>query len=290
MLAGAIDSHIHIVDPIRFPYAADTAYRPAGPETASVERYLDLLDAHGVAGGIVVQPTSGYRFENAVTLDATKRSNGRLRAIVRIDPERVKSDESLLDVEGVAGARLDIIADGIASLAHPGNRRLMKVLAERNLLLTVQVERDLLAQALPALLDSGASICVDHCGRPDPAMGLQQTGFQALLELGRQGHAVKLSGPFRFTHEPAPYRDTMPYIEAILRTFTPVRCCWGSDWPYLRADTRLDYGPGLRLLETWLPDAVGRAQVLRDTPRRLFGFPAQCATAPGDAMGTTIGR
>lgn len=272
MIPGSIDCHIHIVDPARFPYAADTAYRPAGPEIAPVERYLDLLDAHGVAGGIVVQPTSGYRFENAITLDAIKRGNGRLRAIVRIDPERVRSDESLLDIDGVAGARLDVIADGIASLDHPGNRRLMQVLAERKLLLTVQVEGDLLAQALPTLLASGATICVDHCGRPDPALGLHQPGFEALLELGRQGHAVKLSGPFRFTHEAAPYRDTLPYIDAIVRTFTPARCCWGSDWPYLRAHSRLDYAPGLKLLESWLPDAADRAQVLRDTPRWLFGF------------------
>ena len=53
---------------------------------------------------------------------------------------------------------------------------------------------------------------------------------------------------------------------------TPARCCWGSDWPYLRAEGRLDYGPELARLSAWLPNAADREQVLRITPRRLFGF------------------
>jgi len=179
---------------------------------------MDVLDAHGIAGGVVVQPTSGYLFENSVTLDAIKRGGGRLRAIVRIDPDRAKSDESLLDTPGVAGARLDIIGDGLPSLKHPGNQRLMHALAERKQVLEVQVERDLLAKGMLELLK--------------------------------------------------------PYIASLLETFTPARCCWGSDWPFLRAEGRLDYGPELALLSAWLPNAGDRDQVLRTTPRRLFGFDA----------------
>jgi predicted TIM-barrel fold metal-dependent hydrolase len=272
MMHGAIDTHAHILDPHRFPYSADAAYRPSGQEIAPVERFLAVLDAHGIAGGVVVQPTSGYLFENAVTLDAVTRAAGRLRAVVRVDPTRARSDESLLDVEAVAGARLDLIGDGTHALDAPGNRRLLAALKERSKILVVQVEGDQLAAALPALLASGVAVCVDHCGRPDPRLGVNQPGFQALLALGREGHAVKLSGPFRFSHEAPPYRDVLPFVAALLDVFTPARCCWGSDWPYLRAEGRLDYGPGLRLLESWLPDAAARASVLCDTPRRLFAF------------------
>jgi predicted TIM-barrel fold metal-dependent hydrolase len=35
---------------------------------------------------------------------------------------------------------------------------------------------------------------------------------------------------------------------------------------------RVDYGPVLKFVETWLPDATARRKVLWDTPRRLFGF------------------
>ncbi len=272
MMNGAIDTHAHIVDPSLFPYSPDAAYHPSGQEIGPVDRYLAVLDAHGIAGGVVVQPTSGYLFDNAVTLDAVARSAGRLRALVRIDPANAVSGEAMLDIPAVAGARLDLIGDGIAALDLPGNRRLLAALKERDKILTVQVEGDQLAVALPALLASGVAVCVDHCGRPDPRRDVNQPGFQALLELGRAGHAVKLSGPFRFSHEAPPYRDTLPFVEALLDVFTPARCCWGSDWPFLRAKDRLDYGPGLRVLESWLPDAADRAHVLQDTPRRLFGF------------------
>ena len=49
---------------------------------------------------------------------------------------------------------------------------------------------------------------------------------------------------------------------------------WGSDWPFLRATERVDYGPLLKLVEALLPDAGERRSVLWDTPRRLFGFGA----------------
>ncbi len=234
-----------------------------------------MLDAHAISHAVVVQPTAGHGFDNAVTLDAVDRAAGRLRAVVKIDPDRAKSDEKLLDRAAVAGARLDLMGDGAAALDHPGNRRLLDALRERGKTLVIQVERDQLADALPVLAKSGVTVCVDHCGRPDPALGVQQRGFLALLELGRLGHAVKLSGPFRFSREPPPFADALPFIEKLLEAFTPAGCCWGSDWPYLRAEGRLDYGPELRRLASWVPDAADRSAILGDTPARLFGFGAR---------------
>jgi predicted TIM-barrel fold metal-dependent hydrolase len=83
---------------------------------------------------------------------------------------------------------------------------------------------------------------------------------------------VKLSGPFRFSQAPYPYADVDPFMHALVDTFTPQRCVWASDWSFLRAPARLDYGPTLALLERWVPDAAARSIVLRETPARLFGF------------------
>lgn len=125
------------------------------------------------------------------------------------------------------------------------------------------------------LIDSGARILVDHCGRPSPEAGLDEPGFQALLDLGRSGcAAVKLSGYAKFSREPYPYADTLPFLRALIDAFTLDACMWGSDWPFLRAPERIDYGPLLKLVEHLLPDARERRKVLWDTPRRLFGFGA----------------
>ncbi len=47
---------------------------------------------------------------------------------------------------------------------------------------------------------------------------------------------------------------------------------WGSDWPFVRMDERMDYGPPFTCLPRWLPDEGDRRKVLWDTPARLFGF------------------
>jgi predicted TIM-barrel fold metal-dependent hydrolase len=61
-------------------------------------------------------------------------------------------------------------------------------------------------------------------------------------------------------------------VEALLDAFTPARTLWASDWPFLRAPSRVDMGPLLALVESLLPDAQQRRQVLRETPRSLLGF------------------
>jgi predicted TIM-barrel fold metal-dependent hydrolase len=61
-------------------------------------------------------------------------------------------------------------------------------------------------------------------------------------------------------------------VQALLEAFTPDRCMWGSDWPFLRAPERIDYGPVLVLVERLIPDPGDRRKVLWDTPMRLFGF------------------
>src|SRR5207344_2441814 len=107
--------------------------------------------------------------------------------------------------------------------------------------------------------------------RPARRGGLVHPGFQTLLELGRSGNAVvKLSGPFRSSVEGYPYRDVDPFVAAVIEAFTLDRCVWGSDWPFVRMDERMDYGPPLVCLQRWLPDPSDRRTVLWHTPARLF--------------------
>jgi predicted TIM-barrel fold metal-dependent hydrolase len=83
---------------------------------------------------------------------------------------------------------------------------------------------------------------------------------------------VKLSGYSKFSRARYPHDDVRPHIAALLDAFTPERCVWASDWPFLRAPQRVDVGPLLTLLERLVPDAADRRKVLWDTPRRVLGF------------------
>jgi predicted TIM-barrel fold metal-dependent hydrolase len=126
---------------------------------------------------------------------------------------------------------------------------------------------------LPLLASSEVRILIDHCGRPSPEAGLGQAGFQALLGLAGTGRTtVKLSGLVKCSSTGYPYPDAWPYVEALIEAFGFDACLWGSDWPFLRARSRIDYGTLLTLIERLVPDPAGRLRLLWETPMRLFGF------------------
>ena len=83
---------------------------------------------------------------------------------------------------------------------------------------------------------------------------------------------MKISGLVKCSATRYPWEDSWPYVAALLEAFTPDRCLWGSDWPFLRAPERIDYGLVLALVEQLIPDPVDRRKVLWETPARLFGF------------------
>jgi predicted TIM-barrel fold metal-dependent hydrolase len=141
------------------------------------------------------------------------------------------------------------------------------------MLVDVQVEHDQLVTLAPRLVDCGVRILVDHCGRPTLAEGLGQPGFRALLALaGTRRAFVKLSGFVKFSREPAPHADAWPFVRALVDAFGLDRCLWASDWPYLRAPLRVDYGVLLQTLTALFPQASQRRTLLWDTPRALLGF------------------
>ena len=72
--------------------------------------------------------------------------------------------------------------------------------------------------------------------------------------------------------EPALHEDAWPFVAALVDAFTLDHCLWASDWPYLRAPARVDYGVLLHLVRTLFPGASDRRKLLWDTPRELFGF------------------
>jgi predicted TIM-barrel fold metal-dependent hydrolase len=266
-----IDCHNHVLDPLRFPYVADTTYRPSGQELGSAAQLTEVLNAYGVRYALVVGPNSGYGTDNRCLLDTIAHSAGRFKgvAVVRNDVETAELER--LKAAGIVGVTMNATYHGAAYYANTGP--LLAKLAALGLFVQVQVEQDQLVSLAPILVASDAHIVVDHCGRPTPDAGLDQPGFKALLELSRTTRTcVKLSGYSKFSRQPYPYLDTRRYVDALIDAFTLDACVWGSDWPFLRATQRLDYGPLLTLVEHLIPDASRRHLLLWDTPRKLFGF------------------
>jgi predicted TIM-barrel fold metal-dependent hydrolase len=264
-----VDCHVHVLDPARFPYRDDVFYQPVAAETATARQLGHVLDAHGVRHALLVQPNSGYGPDNTCLLDAIARSGGRFKGVAIAAPDASRDELQALQAGGVVGIAFNVALLGPDAVAAP----LLGRLRELGLWAQVQVQHDQLVALRPLLEDSGARVVVDHCGRPDPARGVGQPGFQALLAMAANGRtAVKLSGLVKCSAQAFPHADAWAFVHALVAACTPQSLVWASDWPFLRAPARIDYAPQLRLVERLLPDAAARRAVLWDTPCRLFGF------------------
>ena len=266
-----IDTHCHVFDPARFPYGADTFYRPAGQEIGTAAQLAQVLDAYGVRHALLVGPNSGYEQDNRCMLDAIANGDGCYKGIAVVPNDIAPAALERLKVAGIVGVAFNATFHGVDYYRQA--TQLLATLARLDMCVSLQVERDQLVALAPALERSGVRVLVDHCGRPVPEAGLDQPGFRTLLALARTKRVfVKLSGYAKFSRDQHPYPDTKRYVEALLDAFTPDGCLWASDWPFLRAPERVDYGPLLTLIERALPGAADRRKLLWETPRRLLGF------------------
>lgn len=268
-----IDCHVHVLDPARFPYAADTHYRPAGQEMGAAAQLLRVMDVYGARHALIVGPNSGYGLDNRCLIDAIAHSAGRCKGIAVVANDARRADLQALKDAGIVGVAWNVTHYGVDYYADAEG--LLDRLAALDLFVQVQVEHDQLVPLVPMLERSGARILIDHCGRPTPAAGLDQPGFAALLRLASTRRAfVKLSGIVKFSREPYPHDDARPYIDALIGAFTLDACMWASDWPFLRAPQRVDYGVLLALVLHLFPDAAQRHRLLWKTPEALFRFTA----------------
>jgi len=266
-----IDCHNHLLDPTNFPYHPQAWYHPVANEQGSAEQLTNLFDAYGSTHAVIVGPNSGYDTDNRCLLDLLDKGQGRFKGVVVVENTIGRADLEWLRDRGVVGTTMQASLLGVEQFRDTG--QLLQDLAELGMFADVQVEADQLVEMAPILEPSGVRVLIDHCGRPDPAAGLDQPGFAKLLELGVSGrYFVKISGLVKCSKQRYPWADSWPYVQALLEAFTPDRCVWGSDWPFLRAGERIDYGTILALTEKLIPEAEDRRKVLWETPARLFGF------------------
>jgi predicted TIM-barrel fold metal-dependent hydrolase len=269
-----IDCHIHAIDPVRFPYAADTPYRPSGQEIAPAAHLIGVLDAFNVEHALIIGTNSGYGTDSRLLLDALQLGNGRFKGVAVVENDVDLRELERLKAAGVVGVAFNAPFHGTDY--YRDTAPLIEKLVDLDLFLQIQVEQDQLLALLPLIEKSAVRLVIDHCGRPVVEQGVTHRAFQALLAIGRERDAhVKLSGYYKFSRQPYPYADTWPFMAALVEAFTLDRCVWGSDWPFLRADVRMDYGPLLAALSQIFPDPDDQHRLLWQTPARLLGFEAQ---------------
>ncbi len=259
-----IDAHAHVFG-VGGPLAALRRYTPTVPRPEPA--YRAELDAAGITHALLVQP-SFLGTDNTTLLRALAERPARYRGVAVVDPD--VDDETLdhMAALGVVGVRYNIIGWEAGALLSAPWQTLSRRIASLGWHIEVQAEGPDVARLLPVLLEHGGPVVIDHFGKPAPADGVADAGFQAILAQGRAGAPVwaKLSGPYRCG------ADVQPYAEALLEALGPKRLMWGSDWPWTQNEAGKTYGACLRWLEDWVPDETTRAAVLA-APARLMGLP-----------------
>jgi len=267
---AAIDTHAHI---FQRGLKLANVRRYAPDHDALLDDYLGMLDRHGIARGVLVQP-SFLGTDNSYLLAGLQRVPGRLRGIAVVGADAAPDALAGMDAAGVVGIRLNLVGNAaVPDFADARWRALLQQVADLGWQVEVHREAGRLPAVLQPLLDAGVNVVVDHFGRPDPALGVNDPGFRFLLDAASTRRVwVKLSGAYRNGAGGRGQQVALDAIPLLRRAFGMERLLWGSDWPHTQFEKNADYGSTWQALDTWLPDPDERRIVLVDTPQVLFRF------------------
>ncbi|MFI0815176.1 amidohydrolase family protein [Streptomyces sp. NPDC021098] len=266
---AAVDTHAHVfARGLRL--ADERRYSP--DYDATVDAYVSLLDAHGLAAGVLVQP-SFLGTDNAYLLAALRAAPDRLRGVAVVGPRTPGDELDRLAEAGVRGIRLNLIGRPVPPLGEEPWQRLARELSSRGLHVEVQARQRQWAELEPWLLRWPGPVVVDHLGLPAHP-SLSYPGAGALSRL--------FAAPQVWVKAAAPYRSAPRAATAMLRRLLDAggveRMVWGSDWPWTRHEEGRVYGTTL----TWLTAELSAAEtqrVLCANPARLLGWTPPFAAA-----------
>lgn len=263
----ATDCHAHVFTR-DLPLVGDRRYAP--DYDASIAQYLAMLDANGMARGVLIQP-SFLGTDNRYLLEGLRTAPQRLRGIAVVAPDIAPAELQALDRQGVVGIRLNLIGKADPAFDSPEWRQHFDRIAGLGWQVEVQAEAGRLPALLPPLLASGGNVVLDHFGKPAPALGVDDPGFRYLLTAGKSRRLwVKLSGAYR--NGPDGQKIALAAMPLLKDSLGLDRLVWGSDWPHTQFEATASPAAARQALDGWLPDRMERKVVLEDAPTRLFRF------------------
>ncbi|MGV8920249.1 MAG: amidohydrolase family protein [Pseudomonas sp.] len=265
-----IDAHAHVFSR-ELELTSGRRYAP--DYDATLEQYLGHLRAHGLSHGVLVQP-SFLGTDNSYLLSALQQAPQQLRGVAVVDPSITRQGLQQMAEQGVVGIRLNLMGQTLPDFAEAKWKGFFANISALGW--HVELHRDVedLPMLISELMPYDCKIVVDHFGRPDALLGVEQPAFAQLLELGLSGRIwLKVSGIYRLGGSPqqnlAFARDAMPLL---VQAFGLKRLVWGSDWPHTQFEGAISYGATVEQFRQLECSAEVERALLIDAPQVLFGF------------------
>lgn len=271
--AAATDCHAHICGPeSNFPYFSQRVYTP--PD-ALLPDYFNLLAHLGVERAVLVQP-SIYGTDNRAMLAALNAFPNKLRGVAVVDDSITDAEIEVLHQAGVRGLRCNIVdlADAAGQLPIAMLRSLATRIAPFGWHLEFLMHVDAFPQLSHDFHNFPVEIVFGHFGYTNASLGIENSGFQNLCAMMREGRAwAKMTGAYRISTEASPpYSDVNPFAKALL-TANSDQVVWGTDWPHVMVKGYMPNDADLcDLLGNWIQEPALLQRILVSNPERLYDF------------------
>ncbi len=269
---GSWDTHFHAFgSPHLLPYDAK---RPYTPPSAPVEHWFGMAGVLGIERGVMVQPVV-HGYDNAQVLHTLRRGGGRLRAIVRNNPDISAAEIKTLHAAGVRGIRFSFTEALHGHFDEAHLRALVTRVEPHRWILDFHIEAEDVREHAEILRRLPLPVIIDHFGGVISPAGINEPALRALLDLAGEPHIwVKFAAHDRLLFRGARYEDIVSVAKRIVAR-SPDRIIWGTDWPhpYVYQHGKMpNDGDLLDMLQDFAPDEASRRKILADNPARLFGF------------------
>jgi 2-pyrone-4,6-dicarboxylate lactonase len=265
---GAVDAHCHVFGPqAQFPFSAKAKYLP---EDAGPDMLFALRDHLGFSRNVIVQ-ASCHGTDNAATLDAIAKSEGKARGVAVVDPAITDAELTALHAGGMRGVRFNFLKRLVDNAPKD---KFLEVASRlpKGWHVVIYFEADILEEMKPFIAAIPVPIVIDHMGRPDVSQGpdgADMKAFRALLE-SRDDIWFKASCPDRLDASGPPYADFIRAVRPLVEDY-PDRVLWGTDWPHPNMQDILPDDGGLVnvIPQIAVTDEL-RQKLLVDNPMRLY--------------------
>lgn len=284
---GAWDSHLHILDPTRYPSTSDAAYTTGIYTVWDNSRFEETINGDHIT---MIQP-SIYGNDNTGLLEALSAYGpDRARGVVVFDAGNITVTElKKWNALGVRGVRVNLQSNDKDLPVEELSKTLKKyadLIRPLGWVLQLYVPMTTIARIEDIVSTLDVQVVFDHFGSPtmpEPSNDPQTLdpytldGFGALVRLLKQGNTwVKISGAYRLSKLDGPEWTDLDPVAKELFSVAQRKLVFATDWPHTRFEG-LDIRPWVEhLLDLTQGDETLRQRLFRDNARDLWGVERTC--------------